>query len=65
MFGGRFNHLSWSFMTQIKTCVIMLQPHGFFNCSPAVDVHPSAGDSEVKDSTTIAKLIPNNLLAKL
>jgi primary-amine oxidase len=43
----------------------MWQPHGFFNCSPAVDVRPSAGDSEVKDSTTVAKLIPNNLLAKL
>ncbi|KAF3330159.1 copper amine oxidase 1 [Carex littledalei] len=42
----------------------MLMPHGFFNCSPAVDVPPSAGDIEAKENT-VAKLIPNSLLAKL
>ncbi|KAJ8475833.1 hypothetical protein OPV22_019560 [Ensete ventricosum] len=41
----------------------MLMPHGFFNCSPAVDVPPSANEIE-KDGGS-PKLIQNGLLAKL
>ncbi|KAM7483162.1 hypothetical protein LguiB_007745 [Lonicera macranthoides] len=50
----------------------MLQPHGFFNCSPAVDVPPGAcemdvKEHEVKDSSGTggggAKPIPNGLIA--
>ncbi|KAJ0094828.1 hypothetical protein Patl1_16058 [Pistacia atlantica] len=44
----------------------MLMPHGFFNCSPAVDVPPSSSDLDIKDSNGIAeKPIQNALLAKL
>ncbi|XP_044492648.1 copper methylamine oxidase-like isoform X2 [Mangifera indica] len=44
----------------------MLMPHGFFNCSPAVDVPPSASDLDIKDSNGISeKPIQNALLAKL
>ncbi|KAI7754798.1 hypothetical protein M8C21_018797 [Ambrosia artemisiifolia] len=41
----------------------MLQPHGFFNCSPAVDVPPGPGacESDMKD----AKSASSGLLAKL
>ncbi|XP_072979302.1 amine oxidase [copper-containing] zeta, peroxisomal-like isoform X3 [Typha angustifolia] len=42
----------------------MLMPHGFFNCSPAVDVPPNATDVEIKESAT-TKLIQNPLVAKL
>lgn len=28
----------------------MLQPHGFFNCSPAVDVPPGACELDAKDN---------------
>ncbi|KAH0450848.1 hypothetical protein IEQ34_021540 [Dendrobium chrysotoxum] len=40
----------------------MLMPHGFFNCSPAVDVPPS--DIELKENP-ISKPIQNVLLSKL
>ncbi|XP_023910729.1 amine oxidase [copper-containing] zeta, peroxisomal isoform X1 [Quercus suber] len=43
----------------------MLMPHGFFNCSPAVDVPPNASDVEIKDSGMAVKPIQNELLAKL
>ncbi|KAL7602971.1 diamine oxidase [copper-containing] 1, peroxisomal [Lactuca sativa] len=49
----------------------MLQPHGFFNCSPAVDVPPSPGacESDVKEShvkeTIATKSVSNGLIAKL
>ncbi|KAL6973170.1 primary-amine oxidase [Sarracenia purpurea var. burkii] len=49
----------------------MLQPHGFFNSSPAIDVPPSACDldakeGDVKDNVAAAaKAIPNGLVAKL
>ncbi|KAF3629030.1 putative cysteine synthase, chloroplastic/chromoplastic-like isoform 1 [Capsicum annuum] len=48
----------------------MLQPHGFFNCSPAVDVPPPRGcDSESKDSDVsengVAKSTSTGLMAKL
>ncbi|GAV78914.1 LOW QUALITY PROTEIN: Cu_amine_oxid domain-containing protein/Cu_amine_oxidN2 domain-containing protein/Cu_amine_oxidN3 domain-containing protein [Cephalotus follicularis] len=43
----------------------MLMPHGFFNCSPAVDVPPSSIDLELKDNGIAAKPIQNGLLAKL
>ncbi|XP_016437674.2 copper methylamine oxidase-like isoform X3 [Nicotiana tabacum] len=48
----------------------MLQPHGFFNCSPAVDVPPPRGcDLEIKDSdgseNGVAKPTPSSLMAKL
>ncbi|KAL6002739.1 hypothetical protein ACLOJK_022959 [Asimina triloba] len=42
----------------------MLMPHGFFNCSPAVDVPPNACDSDIKDNV-ISKPIQNGLIAKL
>lgn len=46
---------------------LWLQPHGFFNCSPAVDVPPSACELEAKDNDVkdngVAKSIPNGLLA--
>lgn len=43
----------------------MLMPHGFFNCSPAVDVPPSSCDSDVKDNVVVTKPINNGLVAKL
>ncbi|KAJ4843438.1 hypothetical protein Tsubulata_030453 [Turnera subulata] len=43
----------------------MLMPHGFFNCSPAVDVPPSASDLDLKETAIAAKPIQNGLLAKL
>ncbi|KAF3959613.1 hypothetical protein CMV_015593 [Castanea mollissima] len=43
----------------------MLMPHGFFNCSPAVDVPPNASDVEIKDNGMAVKPIQNELLAKL
>ncbi|KAJ0441209.1 putative primary-amine oxidase [Helianthus annuus] len=47
----------------------MLQPHGFFNCSPAVDVPPGACESDAKEShvkdTIGPKPVPNGLIAKL
>ncbi|XP_010251089.1 PREDICTED: uncharacterized protein LOC104593101 isoform X2 [Nelumbo nucifera] len=42
----------------------MLMPHGFFNCSPAVDVPPSTSDLDLKDNI-VTKPIQNGLLAKL
>ncbi|KAF8378236.1 hypothetical protein HHK36_029575 [Tetracentron sinense] len=42
----------------------MLMPHGFFNCSPAVDVPPNASELDLKDSAVV-KPIQNGLLAKL
>uniref|UniRef100_B9I3D4 Amine oxidase n=1 Tax=Populus trichocarpa TaxID=3694 RepID=B9I3D4_POPTR len=47
----------------------MLMPHGFFNCSPAVDVPPStceldAKDNDVKDNG-VTKPLQNGVLAKL
>ncbi|KAL5717622.1 primary-amine oxidase [Ranunculus cassubicifolius] len=44
-----------------------LMPHGFFNCSPAIDVPPScstSNDAELKENG-VAKSIPNGMLAKL
>ncbi|MCD7465429.1 hypothetical protein HAX54_001275 [Datura stramonium] len=44
----------------------MLQPHGFFNCSPAVDVPPSTADSDIKESGVVAKSCHNDvIIAKL
>ncbi|CAI9261040.1 unnamed protein product [Lactuca saligna] len=49
----------------------MLQPHGFFNYSPAVDVHPSprAGESDVKEGHVkemiATKSVSNGLIAML
>ncbi|KAE8716165.1 BTB/POZ domain-containing protein [Hibiscus syriacus] len=43
----------------------MLMPHGFFNCSPAVDVPPSAADLELKGSDIATKPIQNGIIAKL
>ena len=48
----------------ILVCLLM-QPHGFFNCSPAVDVPPNASDVEIKDNGMAVKPIQNELLAKL
>ncbi|KAJ6760779.1 COPPER AMINE OXIDASE [Salix purpurea] len=47
----------------------MLMPHGFFNCSPAVDVPPSACELDAKDNDVkdngVAKPLQNGVLAKL
>ncbi|CAN1295517.1 Amine oxidase [copper-containing] zeta, peroxisomal [Linum perenne] len=45
----------------------MLMPHGFFNCSPAIDVPPSVNDCELKDTVVIPPkpIMPNPLIAKL
>ncbi|KAH1260142.1 Primary amine oxidase [Glycine max] len=43
----------------------MLMPHGFFNCSPAVDVPPSASDLDDKENGMSAKPIQNGMIAKL
>lgn len=47
----------------------MLMPHGFFNCSPAVDVPPSACELDAKDNdvkdNTVPKPIREGLLAKI
>ncbi|KAI3933705.1 hypothetical protein MKW92_052571 [Papaver armeniacum] len=44
-----------------------LVPHGFFNCSPAVDVPPSTSELDVKanGAATAAKPITSGLLSKL
>jgi primary-amine oxidase len=49
----------------IKVILLMMQPHEFFNCSPAVDVPPSAGDLDDKEIGMPAKPIQNELIAKL
>lgn len=49
----------------ILCLLFVMQPHGFFNCSPAVDVPPSANDLDLKDNGMTAKPIQNGLLAKL
>lgn len=47
----------------------MLMPHGFFNCSPAVDVPPNACELDTKDNEIKENVVPkstqNGLLAKL
>mgnify|MGYP001554889914 CR=1 FL=1 len=51
--------------------VLVLQSHGFFNCSPAVDVPPSprACESDVKEGhvkeTIATKSVSNGLIAML
>lgn len=48
-----------------------MQPHGFFNCSPAVDVPPGACEMDVKDNEAkegvgvATKSVSNALIAKL
>ncbi|KAJ8476383.1 hypothetical protein OPV22_020110 [Ensete ventricosum] len=42
----------------------MLMPHGFFNCSPSVDVPPSPSVAEEEESVA-PKLVPSVPLAKL
>jgi primary-amine oxidase len=43
----------------------MMQPHGFFNCSPAIDVPPSPSDLDDKENGMPAKPSQNGLIAKL
>ncbi|KAK2983341.1 hypothetical protein RJ640_016079 [Escallonia rubra] len=43
----------------------MLMPHGFFNCSPAVDVPPSSVDMDLKENGMVAKPCHSGLIAKL
>ncbi|XP_045833331.1 copper methylamine oxidase-like isoform X1 [Trifolium pratense] len=43
----------------------MLMPHGFFNCSPAVDVPPSPSDLDDKENGMPTKPSQNGLIAKL
>lgn len=42
-----------------------LQPHGFFNCSPAVDVPPNACDIDEKENDPKDKPVSSGLIAKL
>lgn len=55
------------FLILVKS--IWVQPHGFFNCSPTVDVPPGACESDVKDTepkeTVAPKSVSNALIAKL
>lgn len=44
---------------------LSLQPHGFFNCSPAVDVPPSSADPDPKENGVITKPCHPGLVAKL
>lgn len=52
-----------------NVCACLVQPHGFFNCSPAVDVPPSTCELDAKDAdvkeNVVTKPIQNGLLAKL
>ncbi|KAF8703451.1 hypothetical protein HU200_027626 [Digitaria exilis] len=43
----------------------MLMPHGFFNCSPAVDVPPSSSDADVKEPESPKAIQNGGLLSKL
>ncbi|KAM6570100.1 hypothetical protein CsatB_018085 [Cannabis sativa] len=43
----------------------MLMPHGFFNCSPAVDVPPNASDMDTKEPDVKDAGVVKPLLAKL
>lgn len=47
-------------------CVLFnsFQPHGFFNCSPAVDVPPGSSDADIKEAES-PKAIQNGLISKL
>lgn len=60
-FGAESLQLTFSFL--------LVQPHGFFNCSPAIDVPPNPCQLEAKDSDTKdngqAKPSPSGLIAKL
>ncbi|KAI3862856.1 hypothetical protein MKX03_013005 [Papaver bracteatum] len=50
----------------VKHIGFTLVPHGFFNCSPAVDVPPSTSELDVKaNGAASAKPITNGLLSKL
>lgn len=42
-----------------------MQPHGFFNSSPAIDVPPSPGDLDDKENAMAVKPSQNGLIAKL
>lgn len=44
---------------------LLVQPHGFFNCSPAVDVPPSSGDPDPKENGVMTKPCHPGLVAKL
>ncbi|PKI42647.1 hypothetical protein CRG98_036929 [Punica granatum] len=44
---------------------LIMQPHGFFNCSPAVDVPPNASVLDHKEDGMSTKAISNGLIAKL
>ena len=52
------------FVTKVLKFLFMMQPHGFFNCSPAVDVPPSTSDMEDKEVIP-SKPSQNGLIAKL
>ncbi|CAA2969543.1 copper methylamine oxidase-like [Olea europaea subsp. europaea] len=43
----------------------MLQPHGFFNCSPAVDVPPNACETDAKENDVKERPLPSGVIAKL
>ncbi|KAL5214501.1 hypothetical protein ABZP36_003653 [Zizania latifolia] len=43
----------------------MLMPHGFFNCSPAVDVPPGSSDADIKEAESPKAIQNGGLLSKL
>ena len=63
------NFLSDRLLNRSYLFVVWLQPHGFFNCSPAVDVPPNVCELDTKDNdikeNMVPKSIQNGLLAKL
>ena len=64
---SQFEHLHKLAQCSSDWCwYIDLQPHGFFNSSPAVDVPPSSmTDSELKENGLVDKSCHTGLVAKM
>lgn len=66
-----FDIISYSklYRSFLVNCLLDVQPHGFFNCSPAVDVPPSTCELDSKDTdakeTVVTKPIQTPIIAKL
>ncbi|XP_071728354.1 amine oxidase [copper-containing] zeta, peroxisomal-like [Rutidosis leptorrhynchoides] len=67
---GSLMFLNWrtGLVMPVEHIGFMLQPHWFYNCSPAVDVPPGACEADVKDSNAkdiiAPKSISNGLMPK-
>lgn len=65
----KFTWISSDVCCKLMRLICILQPHGFFNCSPAVDVPPSACEFDSKDidgkDGGVAKPLRDGMLAKL